>query len=71
MTHMPTAAIQPAHCGGFFTAREYAYARLSPGSSRSWLRMLADGWSLCGDIAEPMAGHHGRHAVLLHKESRH
>lgn len=68
MNDMPTAAAQPAHCGGFFHARDYAYARLLPGSSRSWLRMLANGWMLCGDIAEPMSGHHGRHAVLMHRD---
>ena len=65
MTDMTAAATQPAHCGGFFTAREYAYARLLPGSSRSWLRMLTRGWSFCGDVAEPMSGPHGRHAVLM------
>ena len=69
MNDMPTAAAQPAHRGGFFTARDYAYARLLPGSSRSWLRMLANGWLLCGDVAEPMGGHHGRHAVLMHRDA--
>lgn len=47
--------------------REYAYARLSPGSARSWLRLLAAGWSFCGIVVEPMGGHHGRHAVLMHR----
>jgi hypothetical protein len=64
-----TATAQPAHDGGLFTARDYAYARLLPGSSRSWLRMMADGWLLCGDVAEPMGGPHGRHAVLMHRDT--
>ena len=68
MTAMPTAATQPAHSSGLFHAREYAYARILPGSSLSWLRMLADGWSFCGDVVEPMGGHHGRYAVLMHRE---
>ena len=63
-----TAAAQPAHRGGFFHAREYAYARLSPGHGRSWLRMLAGGWCFCGDVVEPMGGHHGRYAVLMHRD---
>jgi hypothetical protein len=69
MTAAPIARTQPARFadGGLFHAREYAYARLLPGSSRSWLVMLARGWSFCGDVAEPMSGPHGRHAVLMHR----
>jgi hypothetical protein len=65
---MPLAATQPAHCGGLFTDREYAYARILPGSSRSWLQMLAAGWSFCDHVVEPMGGHHGRYAVLMYRE---
>lgn len=46
---------------------DYVYARLQAGSSLSWLQLLARGWSFCGLVAEPMGGHHGRHAVLLHR----
>jgi hypothetical protein len=46
---------------------EYVYARLLAGSSLSWLQLLARGWSFCGIVAEPMNGHHGRHAVLMHR----
>lgn len=67
MTPM-TAADQPVHCGGLFHAREYAYARLSPGHGRSWLRLLSAGWSFCGDVVEPMSAHHGRYAVLMHRD---
>jgi len=32
-----------------------------------WLPLLAAGWRFAGLVVEPMAGHHGRHAVLLER----
>lgn len=41
------------------------FASLRPGSSRSWLRLLAEGWRFDGLVVEPMLGHHGRYSVLM------
>lgn len=30
-----------------------------------WLPLLADGWRFSSWIVQPMAGHHGAHAVLM------
>jgi hypothetical protein len=44
---------------------ETVYARLSPGSRYSWLKLLADGWGFSGMVIEPMAAHHGQYSVLM------
>jgi len=47
------------------------YARLAPGSRRSWLKLLLDGWSFADPFAPaPMLGHHGAFAVLMTREVR-
>lgn len=50
---------------------EIRYAALAPGSERSWLRLLAQGWRFGNPlIAEPMMGVHGQWSVLMVREVR-
>ncbi len=48
---------------------EAVFARLSPGSRFSWLRLLCEGWSFSDPTTpEPMMGSLGRYAVLMVRE---